>query len=149
MDIFYSSSSRNLILNAIPAIGTHTAVRFLKEKFVMQELTVAEAAQALMASVHMVTPDVNAIQLFKASQPQCLTFRFQSGKFQGTSYATISLAFFQSFFDVDKIFRNPVLRQVVMLGYGTLVSKYCVENSPCSAEHVKVRITQAMTESQL
>lgn len=84
MDNFYSSSSRNLILNAIPAIGTHTAVRFLKEEFVLQELTVAEATQALMASVHMVTPDVNTIKLFKASQPQCLSFRFQSGKFQGT-----------------------------------------------------------------
>lgn len=84
MDIFCSSSSRNLILNAIPAIGSHTAVRFLKEEFVAQNLTVAEATQALMASVHMVTPDVNSIKLFKASQLQCLSFRFQSGKFQGT-----------------------------------------------------------------
>lgn len=84
MDNFYFSSSRNLILHALPAIGNPTAVKFLKEEFVAERLTVAEATQALMAYVHMVTPDVNSIKLFKASQPQCLSFRFQSGKFQGT-----------------------------------------------------------------
>lgn len=84
MDNLYSSSSRNLILNAIPAIGTNSSVMFLKKEFVAQHLTVAEATQALMASVHMLTPDVDSIKLFKASPPQCLPFRFQSGKFQGT-----------------------------------------------------------------
>lgn len=43
---------------------------------------------------------------------------------------------------------NPVLREVVMLGYGTLVAKYCVEYPSCPAELVKVRITHPMAESQ-
>lgn len=59
---------RHWILNAVPAIGTHTAMRFLKEKFLAGELTIAEAAQALIASVHMVTADLEAIKLIEASQ---------------------------------------------------------------------------------
>lgn len=40
-----------------------------------------------------------------------------------------------------KIQENPVLREIVMLGYGTLVAKYCAENPTCPAELVKVCIT--------
>lgn len=43
---------------------------------------------------------------------------------------------------------NPVLREVVMLGYGTLVAKYCAENPSCPAELVRVRITHPAIESQ-
>lgn len=60
---------RHWILNAVPAIGTHAAVRFLKEKFLAGELTIVEAAQAILASVHMVTADTEAIKLFAVSQP--------------------------------------------------------------------------------
>ncbi|KAG8003720.1 Vitellogenin-2, partial [Nibea albiflora] len=85
---------RHWILNAVPAIGTHAALRFIKEKFLIGELSVAEAAQALLASVHM------------------------------------GLAM------NHKIRENPVLREIVMLGYGTLVAKFCAENPACPAELV-------------
>lgn len=39
-----------------------------------------------------------------------------------------------------KIQENPVLREIVMLGYGTLVAKYCAENPTCPAELVRVCI---------
>ena len=61
-------SLRHWILNAVPAIGTHTALRFLKEKFLAGELTNAEAAQGLLASVQMVTADLEAIKAAEASQ---------------------------------------------------------------------------------
>lgn len=61
-------SLRHWILNAVPAIGTHAALRFIKEKFLANELTIAEAAQALLASVHMVTADLEAIKLAEVSQ---------------------------------------------------------------------------------
>ena len=61
---------RHWILNAVPSIGTHAAIRFIKEKFLIGELSIAEAAQALMASVHMVTADLEAIRLVEASQPK-------------------------------------------------------------------------------
>ncbi|XP_034438303.1 vitellogenin-2-like [Hippoglossus hippoglossus] len=98
---------RHWLLNAIPAIGTHTALRFIKEKFLVGELTIAEVAQALLASVHMVTADLEAIKLVEG------------------------LA-------VNPIIReNPILREIVLLGYGTLVAKYCVENPICPAELVR------------
>lgn len=42
-----------------------------------------------------------------------------------------------------KIQENPVLREIVMLGYGTLVAKYCAENPTCPAELVRVCIIGA------
>uniref|UniRef100_A0A8D3DU92 Vitellogenin domain-containing protein n=1 Tax=Scophthalmus maximus TaxID=52904 RepID=A0A8D3DU92_SCOMX len=89
---------RHWILNAVPAIGTHVALKFIKEKFLVGELTIPEAAEALLASVHMVTADLEAIKLVEASH------------------------------------KNPVLREIVLLGYGTLVAKYCAENPTCPAE---------------
>lgn len=41
----------------------------------------------------------------------------------------------------QKIKENPVLREIVMLGYGTLIAKYCAENPTCPAELVKVCTT--------
>ncbi|XP_071386639.1 vitellogenin-2-like isoform X5 [Centroberyx affinis] len=98
---------RHWILNAVPAIGTHVALRFIKEKFIADDLTIAEAAQALIASVHMVTADLEAIKLVEG-----LAFN-------------------------HKIQENPVLREIVMLGYGTMVAKYCAENPVCPAEFVR------------
>ncbi|XP_062252051.1 vitellogenin-2-like [Platichthys flesus] len=98
---------RHWLLNAIPAIGTHTALRFIKEKFLIGELTIAEVAQALLASVHMVTADLEAIKLV------------------------------EGLIGNPNIQENPILREVVLLGYGTLVAKYCVENPICPAELVR------------
>jgi len=39
-----------------------------------------------------------------------------------------------------KIQENPILREIAMLGYGTLVAKYCAENPTCPNELVKVCI---------
>lgn len=64
------SSFRQWILDAIPAIGSPTALRFIKEKFVVEDLTVAEVAQALIASIHTVTADTEAIKLIKVGTSQ-------------------------------------------------------------------------------
>lgn len=60
-----------------------------------------------------------------------------------------SVSFLQGLLREERIVKNPVLRGVVMLGYGTLVSKYCVENPSCPAELMKVRIMPHMAHSQL
>ncbi|XP_010782071.1 vitellogenin-2-like [Notothenia coriiceps] len=98
---------RHWILNAIPAIGTHVSLKFIKEKFLAGELTVAEVSQALLASVHMVTADLEAIKLAEGLAMNA------------------------------KIRENPILREIAMLGYGTLVAKYCAENPSCPAELVR------------
>ncbi len=64
------SSFRQWILDAIPVIGTPAALRFIKEKFLINDLTVAEAAQALIASIHMVTADSEAIKLVEVGKGQ-------------------------------------------------------------------------------
>lgn len=64
------SPFRQWILDAIPVIGTPAALRFIKEKFLADEMTVAETAQALIASVHMVTADTEAIKLVKVGKSQ-------------------------------------------------------------------------------
>ncbi|KAG7217480.1 hypothetical protein INR49_021405 [Caranx melampygus] len=98
---------RHWILNAVPAIGTHVALRFLKEKFLVGELTIPEFAQALVASVQMVTADLEAIKLAEGLAMN------------------------------HKIQENAVLREIAMLGYGTLVAKFCAENPACPAELVR------------
>lgn len=37
-----------------------------------------------------------------------------------------------------KIMENPALRQIVLLGYGTMISKYCNDRVVCPAELLKV-----------
>lgn len=64
------SSFRQWILDAIPAIGTPAALRFIKEKYLANDMTVAEAAQALIASIHMVTANTEAIKLVEVGKPQ-------------------------------------------------------------------------------
>ncbi|XP_053287447.1 vitellogenin-1 [Pleuronectes platessa] len=98
---------RQWLLEAIPVIGTPAALKFIKEKYLADELTIAEAAQALIASVHMVTASPEVIKLIEglAINP--------------------------------KILAQPVLREVVLLGYGTMISKYCSEKTLCPAELIK------------
>uniref|UniRef100_A0A667Z737 Vitellogenin-like n=1 Tax=Myripristis murdjan TaxID=586833 RepID=A0A667Z737_9TELE len=107
---------RHWILDAIPAIGTSVTLRFIKEKLLVNELTLAEATQALVASMHMVTADPEAIKIVEA------------------------LALNQ------RIVENPILREIVLLGYGTMVAKYCAEKVTCPAELLKP-IHNLMTEA--
>ncbi|CAL8393716.1 unnamed protein product [Boreogadus saida] len=87
---------RHWFLNAVPAIGTHVSLKFIKEKFLLDDISVVEAAQALIGSIHMVTADLESIELVEAMISH------------------------------HKIQANAVLREVVMLGFGTMVNKYCV-----------------------
>ncbi|XP_051232512.1 vitellogenin isoform X3 [Dicentrarchus labrax] len=98
---------RQWILDSIPAIGTPVALRFIKEKFLVDDLTFAEVAQALIASIHMVTANTEAIKLVEALAIN------------------------------SKIVESPVLREIVLLGYGTMISKHCVELAVCPAELIR------------
>ncbi|KAM8874526.1 vitellogenin-like isoform 2-T2 [Spinachia spinachia] len=98
---------RQWLLDTIPAIGTTAALKFIEVKYLADDLTVSEAAQALVASVHMVTASIEAIKLVETLAGN------------------------------NKIVENPVLRKIVLLGFGTMVSKYCVELDVCPAELIK------------
>ncbi|KAF5910055.1 vitellogenin-like [Clarias magur] len=95
---------RRWILDALPVVGTTAALRFIKEKFHANELTVPELTQALLVALHMVTANQDSIQL------------------------TSNLA-------LDPKVKNiPVLRDMIMLGYGSMVARYCDEEPACSPD---------------
>ncbi|CAM4655355.1 unnamed protein product [Leuciscus chuanchicus] len=95
---------RRWLLDAVPAVGTPVIVKFIKEKFLAGELSIPEFIQALVVALQMVTADLETIQL------------------------TASLAMHK------KIATIPALREVVMLGYGSMIAKHCVAVPTCSPE---------------
>ncbi|KAK5907203.1 hypothetical protein CesoFtcFv8_005080 [Champsocephalus esox] len=98
---------RQLILDAIPATGTPATLTFIKDKYMNSDLSVAETAQALIASIHMVTANPEAIKIMLAM--------------------TVN----------NKIMNNPILYKIVLLGYGTMIAKYCAEMAVCPAKLIK------------
>ncbi|XP_061635716.1 vitellogenin-2-like isoform X2 [Phyllopteryx taeniolatus] len=101
------TTHREWIRNAVPAIGTHVAMRFIKEKFLVGELTLAEVTRSLTIAIHMVTADLEAIKLLR------------------------ELA------ENQKVMETPVLNEIAALGYGSLVSKYCGENPTCPVDLIR------------
>ncbi|XP_053539110.1 vitellogenin [Ictalurus punctatus] len=96
--------NRRWILDALPVVGTPVALRFIKEKFQADELAVPEFTQALLVALHMVTANPDVIQL------------------------TANLA-------MDPKVKNiPALREVTMLGCGSMIAKYCAEVPTCDAD---------------
>ncbi|KAJ8408505.1 hypothetical protein AAFF_G00259190 [Aldrovandia affinis] len=98
---------RRWILDAVPAIGTRAALMFIKEKFLAGDLIIAEGAQALMAAMQLVKADKETIEL------------------------AATLVFNQ------KIQEEAVLREIAMLGYGSMVYKFCAAHPSCPAEVMK------------
>ncbi|XP_056125714.1 vitellogenin-like [Rhinichthys klamathensis goyatoka] len=98
---------RRWLLDALPAVGTPVIVKFIKEKFLAGELTIHEFIQALVVALQMVTADLDTIQL------------------------TASLAMH------EKIATIPALREVVMLGYGSMIAKHCIAVPTCPSELLK------------
>ncbi|KAI7791429.1 vitellogenin B1 [Triplophysa rosa] len=95
---------RRWLLDALPAAGTPVIVKFIKEKFLAGELTIPEFLQALVIALQMVTADLETIQL------------------------TGSLAVH------EKIATIPAVREVVMLGYGSMIAKHCIAVPTCPVE---------------
>ncbi|KAL7866734.1 hypothetical protein AOLI_G00145480 [Acnodon oligacanthus] len=98
---------RRWFLDAVPVVGTPAALRFINEKFQAGEFSALEFTQALLLGLHSAHADPEAIQ-------------------QAASLA-------QS----PKIRAMPALREVIMLGYGSMVARYCAEVPTCSADHLK------------
>ncbi|XP_057181767.1 vitellogenin-like [Triplophysa rosa] len=95
---------RRWLLDALPAVGTPVIVKFIKEKFLAGELTIPEFIQALVMALQMVTADLETTQL------------------------TASLAMH------ERIATIPAVREVVMLGYGSMIAKHCIAVPTCPVE---------------
>ncbi|XP_073718322.1 vitellogenin [Misgurnus anguillicaudatus] len=95
---------RRWLLDALPAVGTPVVVKFIKEKFLAGELNNSEFIQALVMALQMVTADLETIKF------------------------TASLAM------NEKVAAIPAVREVVMLGYGSMIAKHCVAVPTCNPE---------------
>ncbi|XP_073718319.1 vitellogenin [Misgurnus anguillicaudatus] len=98
---------RRWLLDALPAVGTPVVVKFLKEKFLAGELKNYEFIQALVMALQMVTADLDTIKF------------------------TASLAM------NEKVAAIPAAREIVMLGYGSMIAKYCDAVPTCNPELLK------------
>lgn len=58
---------RYWLLNAVPHICTHAALKFLIEKLLASELSETEAAMALLECLQSVTADQKTIELVRVS----------------------------------------------------------------------------------
>uniref|UniRef100_A0A672N3S3 Si:dkey-4c23.3 n=1 Tax=Sinocyclocheilus grahami TaxID=75366 RepID=A0A672N3S3_SINGR len=98
---------RKWILDAVPAVGTLAALKFVKKSFLAGELSIPEFTQVLLATVHMVTANLDTIKM----------------------YSGLALS--------HKVQETPVLRKVAMLGYGTMIARYCSGSLECPVELLK------------
>ncbi|XP_056303589.1 vitellogenin [Danio aesculapii] len=98
---------RKWILDATPAVGTIAALKFIKKTFLAGELSFSEFTQVLLVAVHMVTANLDTIKM----------------------YSGLALH--------HKVQETPVLREIVMLGYGTMIARYCSGALECPVELLK------------
>ncbi|XP_078264274.1 vitellogenin-like isoform X3 [Rhinoraja longicauda] len=97
-------SHRQWILDSIPTTATHGAVEFIQAKIEQGEFTQFEAAQAVIFVLHSIKPDCH-----------------------GVDNATMLLS-------SPYMQRNPFLRQITLLAYGSLVQRYCATIRICPDE---------------
>ncbi|KAA0712315.1 Vitellogenin [Triplophysa tibetana] len=117
---------RRWILDALPAAGTPVIVKFIKEKFLAGELTIPEFIQALVMALQMVTADLETIQLTAAVEV-VNQYKYLELEDNVTLMA-------QSLAVHEKIATIPAVREVVMLGYGSMIAKYCIAVPNCPVE---------------
>ncbi|TSM94609.1 Vitellogenin [Bagarius yarrelli] len=98
---------RRWILDALPLVGTPLVFKFINEKFQADELAMPEFTQILFTALHMTTASPDAIHLI----------------------ANLALN--------PKIKSIPIVREVTVLGYGSMIAKYCAEVPTCSADLLK------------
>ncbi|KAI7791431.1 putative vitellogenin [Triplophysa rosa] len=98
---------RKWILEAVPSVGSFVALKFIKKTFLAGDLSILEFTQVLLPMVHMVTADLDTVKM----------------------YSGLVLS--------RKVQQIPGVREFAMLGYGTLIARYCVEAPLCPVELLK------------
>ncbi|XP_051868476.1 vitellogenin-like isoform X1 [Pristis pectinata] len=92
---------RQWILDTIPVAATHEAIQFIQTRIEQEELSQLEAAQALVFVLHSIKPDCH-----------------------GVDNATVLLS-------SPYMSKNPFLRKITLLSYGSLIHKYCATVQTC------------------
>ncbi|XP_059503677.1 vitellogenin 3, phosvitinless [Stegostoma tigrinum] len=95
---------RRWILDTLPTVATPEAIQFVQTRIEQGELSQFEATQALIFTLHSIKADCH-----------------------GVDNATVLLS-------SPYMQRNPTLRRVTLLAYGSLVQKYCTTLRVCPDE---------------
>ncbi|KAG2461597.1 VIT protein, partial [Polypterus senegalus] len=99
---------RRWILDTLPATATPNAFRFIIQRVMKKDLTIAEAAQTLVTAMLAVKVDHQTMQLAA------------------------------DLIEDNSAIRAPALYKHAVLAYGSMVFKYCAESSSCSESALKV-----------
>ncbi|XP_072920017.1 vitellogenin-like [Hemitrygon akajei] len=100
-------SSRQWILDSISITATQDAIRFIQNKIEQDKLSQFEAAQALFFVLHSIKPDCHGVD--------------NATELLSSSYMN----------------KNPFLRKITLLSYGSLVQKYCSRVQVCPDQAIK------------
>uniref|UniRef100_A0A4W3HS18 Vitellogenin domain-containing protein n=1 Tax=Callorhinchus milii TaxID=7868 RepID=A0A4W3HS18_CALMI len=95
---------RRWLLEALPAVGTADSLRLLKRKIQSSEIKTIEAAQALILAMQQLKADRQSVPIAK------------------------------ELLSVEQIKQSPILRKIVLLGYGSVVNRFCAERQSCPEE---------------
>ncbi|XP_062920824.1 vitellogenin-like [Mobula hypostoma] len=100
-------SNRQWILDSISITATQDAIQFIRNKIEQDELSQIEAAQALFFVLHSIKPDCHGVD--------------NATEFLSSPYMN----------------KNPFLRKITLLSYGSLVQKYCSRVQICPDQAIK------------
>ncbi|XP_072130902.1 vitellogenin-like [Mobula birostris] len=100
-------SNRQWILDSISITATQDAIRFIRNKIEQDELSQIEAAQALFFVLHSIKPDCHGVD----NATELLSSPYMN--------------------------KNPFLRKITLLSYGSLVQKYCSRVQICPDQAIK------------
>eukprot|EP00062_Callorhinchus_milii_P003376 gi/632940593/ref/XP_007885401.1/ PREDICTED: vitellogenin-like [Callorhinchus milii] len=95
---------RRWLLEALPAVGTADSLRLLKRKIQSSEIKTIEAAQALILAMQQLKADRQSVPIAK------------------------------ELLSIEQIKQSPILRKIVLLGYGSVVNRFCAERQSCPEE---------------
>ncbi|XP_078506479.1 vitellogenin-1-like [Lissotriton helveticus] len=96
------SEYRRWILDAVPAIGNPTALKFLRHYIERAELTEFEAAQAVLVGLHLIKADHDAV-----AEAAMLLKKINA-------------------------LHTPTLYKVTVLTYGSLLQRHCITTEVCT-----------------
>ncbi|XP_059841200.1 vitellogenin-like [Hypanus sabinus] len=100
-------SSRQWILDSISITATQDAIRFIRNKIEQDKLSQVEAAQALFFVLHSIKPDCHGVD----NATELLSSPYMN--------------------------KDPFLRKITLLSYGSLVQKYCSRVQVCPDQAIK------------
>lgn len=124
---------RRVLTDVIPYEKSAKSLKFIIERFDEEALTPSEAAQMLVVNLQVI--EVHAAEVWGvAKASSCDSVRWFFFVILKLLYSLrFPLELFQSLIQHPKILQNDLVRKVSLLGYGSVIYRWCKNKSPCIA----------------